>query len=311
MALLRVPDLWYNDGNIVLQAESSLFRVSLGVLAARSPIFEDIQNLPRSQDQEMYDDCPLMVLPDKAEDLANFLRAVYNSGFFEPPPSKTNFDTLAGILRLGTKYDIPYLRQRALLHLDTVISNTLQDHEARQSKRTIPPTNFLVFLIADLVHEMDLKWLLPTVLYLSTLSFEGITIGYMYRGERRWLNSSQQVACVKALRPLIKWHRKDILSFLYWTNVDGCKSSARCNEGRLALLQASSSHTLIDAFGPFADIFKQTVREAFCETCYVASRDAHLAAREALWEALPGLFNLPSWEALRTLREEALRLTGP
>ena len=76
-----VSDLWYNDGNVVLQAESSLFRVSLGVLAARSPIFDDIQKLPRSQDQEMYDDCPLIVLPDKAEDLGNFLRAVYNSGW--------------------------------------------------------------------------------------------------------------------------------------------------------------------------------------------------------------------------------------
>jgi hypothetical protein len=75
-----VSDLWYDDGNIVLQAESSLFRVFLGVLAAHSAIFNDIQKLPRSQDQEMYGDCPLMVLHDKAEDLANFLRAVYNSG---------------------------------------------------------------------------------------------------------------------------------------------------------------------------------------------------------------------------------------
>ena len=75
-----VSDLWYDDGNIVLQAESSLFRVFLGVLAAHSPVFNDIQKLPRSQDQEMYGDCPLMVLHDKAEDLANFLRAIYNSG---------------------------------------------------------------------------------------------------------------------------------------------------------------------------------------------------------------------------------------
>ncbi|KIK04780.1 hypothetical protein K443DRAFT_675565 [Laccaria amethystina LaAM-08-1] len=93
-----VSNLWYNDGNIVLQAESSLFRVSLGVPAEHSPVFDGIQKLPQSQDQEMYGGCPLMVLPDKAEDLANFLRAVYDSGFFEPPPSKTDFDTLAGIL---------------------------------------------------------------------------------------------------------------------------------------------------------------------------------------------------------------------
>ena len=76
----KVSDLWYDDGNIVLQAESSLFRISLGVLAAHSPIFDAIRKLPQSQDQEMYEDCPLVVLHDKAEDLGNFLRAVYDSG---------------------------------------------------------------------------------------------------------------------------------------------------------------------------------------------------------------------------------------
>ncbi|EDR12104.1 uncharacterized protein LACBIDRAFT_311092 [Laccaria bicolor S238N-H82] len=298
-----VSDLWYDDGNIVLQAESSLFRVSLGVLAARSPVFDDIRKLPRSQDQEMYDDCPLIVLPDKAEDLANFLRAVYNSGFFQPPPSKTDFDTLAGILRLSTKYEIPYLRQRALLHLDTIICNTLQDHDTRENKRTIPPRNSLAFLIADLAHEMDLPWLLPPVLYFCT---EDIVRDYMYKGERKSMNKSQQVACIKALMPLIKWHQREVLSFLYLTNVDGCKSFAQCNEGRLKLSRACSASEVNFSLISFSGLFEEVVRRVVCTTCCIASRDAHLAGREALWEALPGLFDLPSWETLRTLRAQAL-----
>jgi hypothetical protein len=232
------------------------------------------------------------------------VKLLTTSRFFSPPPSKTDFDTLAGILRLSTKYEIPYLRQRALLHLDTIRCNTLQDFDARKSKGTIPPTDHLAFLIADLVHEMDLPWLLPTVLYTCSLSFEKIVTGYMYKGQRRWMNSSQQVACIKALRPLIKWHRKDILSFLSWTHVDSCKSSARCNQGRLKRFKGKSSFK--NPLRSFSEVFEQIARKAVCTTCFIASRDAHLAAREALWEALPGLFDLPSWETLRTLREQAL-----
>ena len=235
-----------------------------------------------------------------------FVKLPTTDRFFEPPPSKTDFDTLAGILRLSTKYEILYLRQRALRHLDTTVCNTLQDQEARQSKRTIPRTDFLSFLIAELAHEMDLPWLLPPVLCSCTLFFEDIVTGYMYKGERRWMNSSQQVVCIKALKPLIDWYRKDILSFLYWTNVDGCKSSARCNQGRLKLLEGYSSNELSIAFEPFPNIFEQDVRKAVCTTCCIASRDAHLAASDALWEALPGLFDLPSWGTLRTLRRQAL-----
>jgi hypothetical protein len=237
---------------------------------------------------------------------STFVKLLTTSSFFESPPIKTDFDTVAGILRLSTKYEIPYLRQRALLHLDTIICNTLQEYDARESKRTIPHIDYLGFLIADLVHEMDLPWLLPMVLYVCTQSFENIVTGYIYKGEKRWLNSLQQVACIKAVKPLTKWYRKDILSFLYWTNVDGCKSSAQCNEGRLKLLKKYSSYTFSTPLRSFSKVFEQVARKVFCTMCFTASLDAHLAAREALWEALPGLFDLPSWETLRTLREQAL-----
>ncbi|EDR12103.1 uncharacterized protein LACBIDRAFT_323131 [Laccaria bicolor S238N-H82] len=303
--LVRVSGLWYDDGNIVFQAESSLFRVSLGVLAAHSPIFDDLLKLPQSQDQEMYEDCPLMVLHDKAEDLANFLRAVYYCGFFEPPPSKTTIDIVAGVLRLSTKYEVSYLRQHALRHLDTLMCNTLQDFDALKSKKTIQSTESFSFFIADLVHEMDLPWLLPPFLYNCTLNIKKVAMGHTYRGEERCMNSSQQLACVKALQPLEKWYKGDILGFLYWTDVDGCESPAQCDEGRLKLA-CSSFDAHHCALVPFSGLIGENVRDFVCTTCCTASRDAHSAARDALWEALPGLFGLPPWETLRALREHAL-----
>jgi hypothetical protein len=228
--------------------------------------------------------------------------------FFEPPPSVTDFDTLAGILRLSTKYDIPYLRRRALRHLDIIAytPSTLQDYDARESKQIIG--NSLGFCIADLAREMDLPWLLPMVLYTCSLSFKGIVTGYVYKGKRRWMNKAQQVVCIEAIQRLMKHHRKVILRFLYWREVDGCKSPARCNEARLAVLEGCASYAPPESnpLGPFSGIFGQFVGKNFCKTCYIASRDAHLAAREALWKALPGLFGLPSWKDLKTLREQAL-----
>ena len=228
--------------------------------------------------------------------------------FFEPPPSKTDFDTLAGILRLSTKYEIPYLRQRALRHLDIIAytPSTLQEYDARESKQALG--NSLRFRIADLAREMDLPWLLPLVLYTCTLSFTGIVTGYVHKGERRWMNKSQQVVCIEAFKPLMKWYRKVILRFLYWREADGCKFPARCNEARLAVLEGCAPYTPFECnpLGSFSDVFEQFVRKNFCKACYIASRDAHLAAREALWKALPGLFGLTSWKNLKTLREQAL-----
>ena len=43
----RVPALWFPDGNLVICAASVLFRIYRGILAARPPVFADIQYLPR------------------------------------------------------------------------------------------------------------------------------------------------------------------------------------------------------------------------------------------------------------------------
>ena len=75
--LHRCVELWYDDGNIVIQAQTSLFRVYAGILSKHSPIFKDLLTLPKPSRLGRYEDCPLIKLDrDKAEDVQDFLFAL-------------------------------------------------------------------------------------------------------------------------------------------------------------------------------------------------------------------------------------------
>lgn len=77
----RDTDLWFQDGSVVLCADDTLFRVYSGILAQASPVFEDMFACPQPalEEDEMYDGCPLVQMPDSAQDLKPFLRAVHDS----------------------------------------------------------------------------------------------------------------------------------------------------------------------------------------------------------------------------------------
>jgi hypothetical protein len=73
--LQRVEDLWFEDGTLILQAESSLFRIYKSILSIKSSILRGILAKPS---KNSIDDCPVVCLDDPAEDLTYFLKAVYD-----------------------------------------------------------------------------------------------------------------------------------------------------------------------------------------------------------------------------------------
>ena len=77
----RDPDLWYSDGSVVLRADDSLFRVYSGTLSQASPVFRAMFGIPQlADDSESYEGCPLVHMPDSAQDLRPFLRAMHDCG---------------------------------------------------------------------------------------------------------------------------------------------------------------------------------------------------------------------------------------
>jgi hypothetical protein len=82
-----VDDLWFEDGNLILKAENSLFRIYTGLLAARSSVFKDMFAFPPpAEGNEIFDGCPIITVYDNAKDMAFFLRAVFDSRCVFPSP---------------------------------------------------------------------------------------------------------------------------------------------------------------------------------------------------------------------------------
>lgn len=71
-------DLWWEDGNIVIQAETTQFRVYKGHLATHSEIFRDMFSIPQpSMDpKETVEGCPVVQVSDTAEDWTYILQAL-------------------------------------------------------------------------------------------------------------------------------------------------------------------------------------------------------------------------------------------
>lgn len=87
------PELYYEDGNVVLSAiaqdgRRQFFRVHQSILCRHSPVFAQMFDIPPlrtsgSKDAiaETYEDVVHIQMPDNAEDLASFLGVLYDPLF--------------------------------------------------------------------------------------------------------------------------------------------------------------------------------------------------------------------------------------
>jgi hypothetical protein len=97
--LRRHPDLWFKDGSVVCRAENVLFRVHMSQLSRHSECFRDMFDIasappmeqpsgvpsgsgspqhPDSEDLEVLENCPVIFLQDKADDVASLFTALYD-----------------------------------------------------------------------------------------------------------------------------------------------------------------------------------------------------------------------------------------
>ncbi|KAJ7611824.1 hypothetical protein FB45DRAFT_803914 [Roridomyces roridus] len=132
----RAPELWFEDGNLVIQAENSHFRVHRGILAACSPVFQDMLSFPQPPDSELVEGCPIVRLQDSAEEVAVFLKALFKPNYFMPFPAQTEYAIIRGCLRLGNKYGVVHLRIRALVHFSSRYRTSLADWDAARYSPT-------------------------------------------------------------------------------------------------------------------------------------------------------------------------------
>ncbi|KAF7353937.1 hypothetical protein MVEN_01080000 [Mycena venus] len=322
----RVQELWFDDGNLVIQAGNNQYRVFRGILAARSPVFKDMFSFPQPPDSDLVEGCPLVHLSDSAEEVTVFFRAIFDSESFMPPfPNQTDFDTVCGCLRLSHKYGVEYLRRRALVHLSCRYPTTLAECDAVEVAKTIPlswkrPTSdsYPVFLLL-LLREVDAIWLLPYLFYVLGVKFgelgmgAAIFHGAVYSGTAVGLSTKDQDAFLRGYFIQRDSTRNEILRFLWSPDrIEGCIDTVQCLQKRLDLFKNTCTTDWAQVSMPLhawgaAD---WTSLPGICPSCLAHCKKAQQDARQAFWDKLPEIYGLPPWEQLEKLKTNDLAGAG-
>lgn len=79
-------DIWYDDGNVILQAENTQYKVYRGVLAQSSSVFRDMFSFPQPPASNMVtiEGCPVIRLSDSAEEVKYILQAIFEQKYMVP-----------------------------------------------------------------------------------------------------------------------------------------------------------------------------------------------------------------------------------
>lgn len=171
----------------------------------------------------------------------------YYCRFFEPPPSTTDLNIVGGILRLSAKYDVPFLRKRALLHLGTTYPSTLEAWKHRDTCRSIPPIDNTPFAVLPLVREFDLVWALPAVLYcLCSYTVSQIHDGVEWRDKHVTLNPEDRRRVLVGRAELVHLQNKLTTRFLRQPPHEDCTSPIDCTEQRRKWLNEVAAWDVAD-----------------------------------------------------------------
>ncbi|GJE90726.1 hypothetical protein PsYK624_068700 [Phanerochaete sordida] len=294
-------ELWFDDGNVVLQAGNMIFCVHRGLLAQRSSymkeLFETISLTP-PQYQVKYKSLPLICINSSAEDARILLSAVYDRNVFESALSN-NQQTFA-LLEQSTRYDFKDLRAVVLDALTPYFPTTLDAWSfAKPSVKEHRPFSKRGSLIAFANIALHAApHFLPAAL-LKFICCNDISRpspvwykGY-FRGKVVELSPALKTAILRGRSTLDQIARTKIFSRIWRTPL-------ACTPGPCAVAKKTASHSLArDSDGiikPFATTLDLST--GWCNVCRRIMEDDWQTSMPHVWYELPWVFGLPEWDEL-------------
>jgi len=226
--------------------------------------------------------------------------------YFEPPPSATHLPVIAGILRLSTKYDVQYLRIRAMQHLLSTYPTTLADWKERDTKRTVPAIDNTPFAVLLLAREFDLPWLLPSVMYcICSHPIEKTLDGVSWHGSHLDLPWNDKRLCLIGRSNLLKQQNKDAVDMTKVPGDDVECQGLSCFATRLKCAEILCDWGVAGILD-FAEDNVTLFNSGLCKPCQSTFTGQCALASENMWQAMPGMFELPDWDELERQRLLAL-----
>ncbi|KAI0070333.1 hypothetical protein K474DRAFT_1608890 [Panus rudis PR-1116 ss-1] len=165
--LIRPGQPWLEDGNIILIAQNTSFRVHRSVLSRQSDVFKDMFSVPGLEDHsEKMHDIPIVYLSDNASEVSVFLSAIYDGYAYFAHNAELPLEAVVALVRLGNKYQSNHLHEEGLRRLQGYKSHVLGEPVYGQTSPSSPkwrPESAVT--LANLADSFDLTDILPAALY--------------------------------------------------------------------------------------------------------------------------------------------------
>ncbi|KAJ7163051.1 hypothetical protein C8R46DRAFT_333518 [Mycena filopes] len=297
--LVRSEAYWFDDGNIILQVESTQFRLPKSLLSMHSSVFRDLFTLPLPKDEPRIENCPVVVLSgDTVEDWVLFLGVLYPKAYTDEAPTVA---LLAAMLRLAKKYDVEVFRKDCVRRLKTQFPTTLTEFDTISRLRwTVVKYEISNYpALVSLAREIGLHSILPA-LYGDILTGGQYFVGKLLR-QGGGYSAEDRLACLTGYGTLLAQQSSSTLAWL--ENMDDppsldCRQRTKC----VAALKEVALNFFAE--GPKVWAIRQWDEDwevGLCSVCTKTAKEVFNEGRKECWDDLPGAFGLPGWEDLKAL----------
>jgi len=169
----RCTDVWFDDGNCVLQAENMVFKVYTGILSKHSALFETLFTIPQPQvdcHSLTYEGCPLVQLQDKAQAIHYLLKALFDLQFYADVTKIKDAEIVITIVQMSLKYDISILLRRSIMAFTALYPPALAKWDIRAQRRQHAPFvaaygRALPYVAIELAKKTGMEVLLPAAMF--------------------------------------------------------------------------------------------------------------------------------------------------
>ncbi|TRM56275.1 hypothetical protein BD626DRAFT_520041, partial [Schizophyllum amplum] len=298
----ELQNLWFEDGDIIIAAQSRRFRVHKAFMSLHAAVIKDMLSFPQPAEQESTEGVPIVTFPDDERDMEYFVRAVYDKGYFmfashhrprwgtaisdreKSEPAPLPYELVESVLRMSHKYDASRIRTQALFHLVTFIAGTAGEVVRPPTKIGEPTREMLPLLKAliSLAREVQALWALPQLLYWTSLQpAQLLAETQMWAGRPQQLCSDDLVACLAGYQHILG--DPDLVPF----RSDPCPANfTHC------VWQATGSRALQSPRVP------QVAFDKFLggDPCLGV---AYKQWKGKVWDKIPAAYGLPSWDVMK------------
>ncbi|KIJ60506.1 hypothetical protein HYDPIDRAFT_170143 [Hydnomerulius pinastri MD-312] len=201
----RCKELWYQDGNVILEIDRSRFRVHRSILSRKSRGFANLFECIETRRN-----VPIVQLEGDAEEMKHLLLTLYETSYLERHAHL--YEYVSVLLRLSTRYQFPDLRREAIARIKQWYPNTLEGFDNPKSISLRDDAEENAIAAINLAREANCLEMLPAAFYFCSR----LPLSIIMRGDDlATLNATDIVTCLRGRARLLQRQKEKTHFFLY------------------------------------------------------------------------------------------------